>query len=332
MQISNWHDNMRHREDVSCCPEFRLLSKLYKQILLSSFAFFEDKSIEYITVPATTGSVSSPTEPGSDSSPVVIEVNGRSTMFIDSAQFYLEYACRAFRDGCFYFGHSFRNEYPDNRHLSQFRHVEAEIPGTLEDVKKLVENYIKAITSDIWKRYSEDLIEFEGIQCRVDGLLNNTNPFKSISFDEAYKVLLSYEGALEQCADEAFRISPYGESILLNYFGDFLWIEKWHKLAVPFYQASNNQYALNADLLFGIGEVVGAGQRHVTSNELTTAIKDHLLNESDYEWYIKMKELSPLQTSGFGMGVERYLMWLLNVSDIRNIELFPRDRNQMGLI
>ena len=37
-----------------------------------------------------------------------------------------------------------------------------------------------------------------------------------------------------------------------------------------------------------------------------------------------MKKNYPLQTSGFGMGIERYLMWLLKCDDIRNMQLFLR--------
>ena len=59
-------------------------------------------------------------------------------------------------------------------------------------------------------------------------------------------------------------------------------------------------------------------------------MEDHELDCYDYQWYIEMKEMVPLQTSGFGMGVERYLAWLLGDYDIRNFVIFPRNRNQEG--
>lgn len=81
-------------------------------------------------------------------------------------------------------------------------------------------------------------------------------------------------------------------------------------MAVPFYQKTDGDTALNADLLFGIGETVGCGERNVSGCDVLDAIKDHNVNESEYEWYIKMHERYPLQTSGFGMGGLRGFYYL----------------------
>lgn len=54
------------------------------------------------------------------------------------------------------------------------------------------------------------------------------------------------------------------------------------------------------------------------------ALKMHEVDPSEYQWYIKMKEVFPLKTAGFGMGVERFLMWVLKCDDIRDLQLCPR--------
>lgn len=334
MILDDWRKKNLNKVDLLTDPAFKLLLKTHSKVAQATFQFYESNGLLYIPVPGTTGSSSSPTEPGSDSSPVVIDVEGKKNLLVDSAQFHLEYACRAYERGCFYYGHSYRNEEPDNRHLAQFSHSEAEIIGTLEDVKELVEKYIRYITEIIWNSIGACFCDIPGIESRVKKLLYKKDRFKSLAFCEVEKILAGQEKAFVKCENGGHRLTPAGEIMLLKEVGEFIWIEKWDKMAVPFYQASDKEtdIAYNADLLFGIGEVVGAGQRHLNAVDLEYALDEHRLNRSDYKWYIEMKRQYPLQTSGFGMGVERYLMWLLGVKDIRDIELFPRNRLQIGEI
>ena len=115
---------------------------------------------------------------------------------------------------------------------------------------------------------------------------------------------------------------------LLEIFGGVLWVTNYDIESVPFYQKEDPDLkgtALNADLLFGIGEVVGAGERCSSQQELLDSLVLHENSIADYEWYIQMKEKYPLKTAGFGMGIERYFLWLLKGNDIRDIQLLPRE-------
>lgn len=334
MLKDNWRKNYIDNIELSVGMEVKTLIKLHSELIKATFAFFAQNEMQYIPVPATTGSASSPMEPGSDSAPVEIRIENTITKLTDSAQFHLEYGCRAWKQGCFYYGHSFRDEEPDERHLAQFSHAEAEIIGTLDDVKKLVECYVKYVTKSIWVNAEMFLKEVPNVKSRIERLLESKHPFQSISFHEACRILEGHSDVLKKCKKGGNRITPRGERILLKELGDFVWVECWDRMTVPFYQAYDRkrEVALNADLLFGIGEVVGAGQRHECAEDLSIALKEHDLSEKDYEWYIAMKKKFPMETSGFGMGVERYLMWLLGIKDIRSLEVFPRSRLQNGLI
>ena len=116
-----------------------------------------------------------------------------------------------------------------------------------------------------------------------------------------------------------------GERELMARCGEFLWLTHWDSLAVPFYQAiGDNGRAINADLLFGPGEVVGAGQRHTDGQQVLAALAAHDVDPEPYRWYVSMKQAAPMTTAGFGLGVERFLMWLLCHDDIRDLQLWPR--------
>ena len=74
----------------------------------------------------------------------------------------------------------------------------------------------------------------------------------------------------------------------------------------------------------GIGETIGCGERHKTDKELVQSLKNHNVRKDEYEWYINMKKNFPIQTAGFGMGIERFLMWILKAKDIRNMQICLR--------
>ncbi|MFQ6197732.1 amino acid--tRNA ligase-related protein [Streptomyces sp. NPDC000405] len=80
----------------------------------------------------------------------------------------------------------------------------------------------------------------------------------------------------------------------------------------------------NADPLLGAGEVAGAGERHATAEAVLEGLADHQIGQEPYGWYIEMRERRPLRTSGFGMGVERLLLWVLNHDDIRDLQILVR--------
>ncbi|UWW01483.1 hypothetical protein NW064_00460 [Mycoplasmopsis felis] len=86
-----------------------------------------------------------------------------------------------------------------------------------------------------------------------------------------------------------------------------------------------NGYAINSDLLIGIGETIGAYQRFFDYNETINSIKKHKNSPEEYEWYLKMKSEKPLLTSGFGMGIERFMLFLIGEDDIREVQLIPRE-------
>jgi asparaginyl-tRNA synthetase len=115
--------------------------------------------------------------------------------------------------------------------------------------------------------------------------------------------------------------------VLMTRVSKILWVRYFDYLSVPFYHAFGDGSAVsakNADLYFGIGEVVGAGERHENADDLRRSMAMHGVNETEYDWYVRMRDELPMKTSGFGMGVDRFLMWVLNHDDIRDMPLISR--------
>ena len=330
MPPKSWRNIQTHYLEIIDSNWYKLIIDLENLVTVETYNFYQEQNMKTMHLPVTTGTISSPMGRGSDSLPVKINLEGVDTYLADSMQFMLEYGCRLVNNGCFYIMPSFRGEKADERHLCQFYHSEAEIPGTLMDVMKLVEDYIKYLSKRILEKYGKNLKEILGDISHLEKVSSNEFEFKKFSFEEVERYFK------ENYPDEFIKYIQYndgwrnitkeGEKKLVDDF-EIVWITNYDAMTVPFYQAldpKDMSKALNADLLMGIGETVGCGQRHMTYNEVELSLINHGVSKDEYEWYLKMKKYYPMQTSGFGLGIERFLIWVLKGDDIRDFQICPR--------
>lgn len=325
----SWNNQKEHFMTIIDDEWYHILTKLQNTLTVATYEFYSQRGYITLHLPIITGSISSPMGRGSDSLPVKINLFGIETYLADSMQFMLEYGCRLNPRGCYYLMPSFRGENADERHLCQFYHSEAEIEGDIYDVMTLVEDYLRFLGKRFIEECGEDIKKVTGDLSHIDAFLK-MDKIPRITMDEAIELFdEKYPNMHLYEIDEEYHfrnINRKGEEVLMEYFGGFVWLTNFDHLSVPFYQAfdETGTHAKNADLLFGIGEVVGCGERHIGGKEVYKALALHEVDTADYEWYIRMKEQKPLHTSGFGMGTERYLMWLLQTNDIRDYQLLPR--------
>lgn len=189
----------------------------------------------------------------------------------------------------------------------------------------LVEEYIRFLCSAFLKNCSNTILNIAGTTEHITKMLEADN-IPRISYDEALRVLSPFEGCLRYDKENQLTfITAKGEQELIRQYNGFVWLTHMDKKIVPFYQATaDGIHASCADLLFGIGESVGCGERHATGAQVINALSEHQVDNTPYEWYIRMKERYPLKTAGFGMGTERFILWLLKQDDIRDCQLLPR--------
>jgi asparaginyl-tRNA synthetase len=306
-------------------PWYRQLVELQNLVTVSSFQHWYDAGITALHLPITTGSISSPMGLGSDSQPVAVDLCGVRTYLADSMQFYLEYGCRLVEKGCHYLLPSFRGEAADSTHLCQFYHAEAEIRGGRDEAMQSVERYLRYLATKICEHQP---LFGEGRLDHVRAFAERTDRVPRISFEDASQLLADEPGCITRSPDGAWRtMTRVGERKLIERYGGCVWLTDHDHLSVPFYQAyadAERRTARNADLLMGIGEVVGLGERHATGSLVRDALRQHQVDPNAYEWYIAMKDSKPMTTSGFGVGIERFLLWVLLHDEIRDVQLIPR--------
>jgi asparaginyl-tRNA synthetase len=290
-----------------------------------------------------TPSVSSPAGPGSNSKAIPIKFGKFKTFLVDSSQFGFEPLLLNKFDKVYCYLPSMRGEKSDSRHLNQFYHCEMEMIGSLDSLIPKIEGYIKELSEmillmpNIINRISENPQKTKEIL----GKIIKINNFPSISFDEAVEILIKNgHKKLIKFKKHGKDISHKGEIELMKILdiNTPFWLKHFDRDRVAFYQKPKDNDAtktINADLLFPPlipksfgGEIVGSGQRQDNVSEMYKSLKRQKISPKPYKWYIDLRKIPGYKTtSGFGMGIERFIAWFLAKDDIKNVILYPRIRD-----
>jgi asparaginyl-tRNA synthetase len=79
------------------------------------------------------------------------------------------------------------------------------------------------------------------------------------------------------------------------------------------------------DLLVpGVGEIIGCSEREADLDKLLEAMTIRGMNIDDYTDYISLRKFGSVPHSGFGLGLERIIMYVTGVQNIRDVILYPR--------
>lgn len=287
-----------------------------------------------------TPSVSSPMGLGSDSEAISFQFGKQEIYLTDSSQFGFEPLLLNGLKKVYCYLPSIRGENPDERHLNQFYHCEAEMVGHLGDLLPVIVGYIQYLANTLL--FMPDLIKVISLDSEqtfsiLESIIN-LRKFESITFDEAVDALIaSGQEKLVNFTEFGRDISGEGEIVLAKIFGfkTPFWIRGYDIDRVPFYlkaDPKNSNRAMNADLIFPPiiknafgGEIVGCGQRQDTSHEIEQALLRQRIDPDPYRWYMNLRTLPNYQTtSGFGLGIERFITWALCRRDIKNVIPYPR--------
>lgn len=333
-----WEHPDSHFLEALHSPWYRLFLDIIDGFSFATNSFWQSKGVRCAPLSLTAGSISCPIGLGSDAEPVKINLFGVPTFLSDSQQFPLEYACRLSPGGVYCLMHSFRGEPTDERHLAQYLHSEAELPVGLHELLGTIEDYIRYLARFFVENFSTEITRCAGRVDHVENVASGSQSFKRVRFADVVSEIADVSGGIFVSADGTWRsLTRTGEQAIMDRLGEFTWVTHHDELGIPFFQASDvdsgtgRRVARNADLLMGIGETVGAGERHEKAEDVVAALRRHHVSEADcvsYDWYVKMREVATLRTSGFGLGTERFLMWLLQHDDIRDFQFLARENGR----
>ena len=245
-----------------------------------------------------------------------------------SSQFYLEVLIYAL-EKVYTVAPSFRAE-PSRtrRHLTEFWHAEAEEAWLQFDgLLNLLEDLITYIVNKVLEERQDEL----KLLNRNTKILDNVKPpFYRVSYDEAIDILQS-KGLKIKWGDD---IGADEERILTMQFDKPILLHHFPEQVKAFYHRndpSRPETTLSVDVLApeGYGEIVGGGERIYDYEELLGKIKRFGLRPEDYDWYLDLRRYGSVPHAGFGLGIDRLVMWVSGLDHIRDAIPFPRDMRRV---
>lgn len=248
---------------------------------------------------------------------------GDKAFLTQSGQLYVEATIAAFGK-VYCFGPTFRAEKSKtSRHLTEFWMVEPEMAFfTFEDNLKLQEEMITYIVKRTLEKRDREL----GILRRdVKPLKKVEPPFDRISYTEAIEMLQKAGYRIEWGEDLG---APHEKFVSLK-FEKPVFVHRYPTKVRAFYMQpdpADPKVVLCADLMApeGYGEIIGGSERIHDLKLLEQKIEESGLPKEAYEWYLDLRRYGSVPHSGFGLGIERTLMWICKLKHIRETITFPR--------
>jgi asparaginyl-tRNA synthetase len=311
--------------------------------MIADYYFVEACGARNVDLFMLTPSISSPMGLGSDSQAIPVKFGNLDSFLVDSSQFGFEPLLLNGMDKIYCYLPSIRGEDPDKRHLNQFFNCEAEIKGGAERLYPFIEDFVKILAEGLllMPNILEKLsLNYDRTMTCLNDMLK-LNKFPEITFDEAADMLVKNgNDGFIRFSESGRDLTSTGEIKLAEIAGlnTPFWVKNFDRDRVAFYQKPNpnnlNQ-VINADMIFPPlvdnsfgGEVVGSGQRQNNADEMLESLKRQNINPEPYEWYINLRRQPGYETTaGFGLGVERFITWILCREDIKDVILYPRIKN-----
>ena len=248
----------------------------------------------------------------------------REAFLTQSPQLYKEQLTMAF-ENVFEIGPIFRAE-PSrtNRHLSEATSIDVEKAYVdYNDVSEILERMILFLWNEI-KDKNKSHLEYLKIQ-----LPDLSFPFKRYTYSDVIEKLQRSGQSIEWGDDiSQQKLSKLNdEDMKLFYF-----ITDWPTSIKPFYvrPKPTGTECESFDLMYGDLELSSGSTRIHNKDELIERMKKQGLNIDAFNFHLKVFDYGMPPHAGFGLGLERLMMSMCGVDNIRDAVLFPRDIDRLS--
>lgn len=257
---------------------------------------------------------------------------GKPTYLTVSGQLNAEAYASALSD-VYTFGPTFRAENSNtSRHLAEFWMIEPEMAfADLNDDMDCAEAYIKYVLKYLLETCPEEMQFFEknvspGLLERLQKVIDT--PFERSTYTYAVRVLEKSGKTFQFPVKWGLDLQSEHERYLAEeFFAKPVIITDYPKNIKAFYMRGNadDKTVAAMDVLVPkIGEVVGGSQREERIDVLERRMKELNLSPEDYWWYLELRKYGSIPHAGFGLGLERLLLFATGMENIRDVIPFPR--------
>ena len=252
-----------------------------------------------------------------------VEYFGKKVYLTQTSQMHLEPQLFAM-ERVFILAPSFRAEKSRTRkHVTEFWHLEVEEAWCDHECNiKRQEGLVSYICHAVAENRLPELKEL-GLDPKR--LLKINPPFDRMTYDEAIETC--QKGGIDIKWGDDIRSDA--EEYLTKDSDNFLFVEYYPKEIKSFYMKDNSEdhrTYKNSDLLGprGFGEVIGGSERETDAQLIIDNLRRIGDDPEKYKWYIDIRRYGSVPHSGFGVGVDRLITWMLELEHIRDCIPFPR--------
>jgi len=282
--------------------------------------FLYAKGFVNITTPKV---VAAATEGGTELFPIAYFE--KEAFLNQSPQLYKQMMMAAGFEKVFEIGPIFRaEEHNTVRHLNEATSIDVEVSfADHNDVMRLLEDLVVAA----YERVS-DTCQDQLAHLGVDLCVPNT-PFPRIAYADAIDIA---NRTIEEKLSFGDDLGTVSEKAIGDEIGEHYFIVDWPTAIKPYYAMpyeNNPELSKAFDMMHPRMELSSGAQRIHQHDLLVRQIRAKGLSPESFEFYLKTFRYGMPPHAGWGLGGERLIMTMLNLSNIREAVLFPRDRHRL---
>lgn len=254
---------------------------------------------------------------------------GQEAYLAQSPQLYKQMLMATGFDRVYEISPAFRAEPSDTvRHVTEFISFDGEmafIRGQ-EDVLRILEEIVVAGLKAV-KSQGGDYVEMLQADIRIPSL-----PVPRLRYSEAVNLLAQSGKSIEKGADIDTEAERSLGNIMAERGHEMFFVIEYPSAIKPFYimtSDSDPKFSYSFDLEYRGDEMASGGQREHRYEVLVNRMKEKDLDPTSFEFYLKAFQFGMPTHGGWGLGVDRLLQKILNLPNIREVILFPHDRNRL---
>ena len=253
-----------------------------------------------------------------------IQYFDKPAFLAQSPQLYKQILMSTGLDRVFELGPAFRAELSNtNRHVTEFISFDGEMSWieNEEEVMAMIETIVDHVLTSLKERGKKQL-EILGKEIKVPA-----RPYPILTYSECLKMVQDAGLPLKEGDD----LGTEGEKIIGDKMAEkgveLYFIAEYPEEAKPFYimEKDGTPYSFSFDLDYKGQEISSGGQREHRYDRLVARMEKKGLNPADFEFYLEAFRYGMPPHGGWGIGIERLLVKMLDLGNIREAILFPRD-------
>jgi aspartyl-tRNA synthetase len=305
--------------------ETRAIFEIRSVMLDAARETFRAMDATEITTPKI---VATGTEGGTELFPITYF--GQEAFMNQSPQLFKQLLAASGLERVFEIGPIFRaEEHNTPRHLNEATSIDFESAFyDADEAMDAAETFVRSVYAAVEERCADEL-ETLGL-AEAFGL--DDEPFPRITYEEAIQ-RANATGAVDEQLTWGDDLPTEAEKALGEEIGTHYFITNWPSDVKPFYIKDTDddpQVSTGFDLNHPRMELVSGGQREHRYDELVEGFEAQGLDPAAFEYYTKMFKYGMPPHAGWGMGAERLLVTMLDLDNIREAVLFPRDRKRLS--